>query len=102
MKAHRSGMVITFGILGIICCFPFGIAAWIMGGSDLEDMRRGRMDDSGQDATKIGRILGMVSVGLAIFSIIYMLTFGRQSIMDAIEEAKAERQIKMQQSSEQR
>jgi hypothetical protein len=45
---------------------PFGIAAWVMGASDLSEIRAGRMDPSGESTTRVGMILGMVSVGFAI------------------------------------
>lgn len=69
-KAHRGGMVLTFGIVGVLCCMPLGIAAWVMGASDLAEMRAGRMDPSGMDTTRVGMILGIVSVGLAILGIV--------------------------------
>lgn len=69
-KAHRSGVVLMFGILGILCCLPFGIAAWVMGASDLSEMRSGRMDPSGESTTRVGMILGIVSVGFAVLWIL--------------------------------
>lgn len=45
---------------------PLGIAAWVMGNRDLGAMEIGRMDPSGRDMTNIGRILGIISVCLAI------------------------------------
>lgn len=65
-RPHRGGLVLTFGIVGILCCMPFGIAAWVMGASDLSEIRAGRMDPSGESTTRVGMILGMVSVGFAI------------------------------------
>ncbi len=69
-RPHRGGMVLTFGIIGILCCMPFGIAAWVMGASDLSEIRAGRMDPSGESTTRVGMILGMVSVGLAILWVV--------------------------------
>ncbi len=69
-RAHRGGMVLTFGIVGVLCCMPLGIAAWVMGASDLAEMRAGRMDPSGMDTTRVGMILGIVPVGLAILGIV--------------------------------
>ena len=65
-RPHRGGTILTFGIVGILCCMPFGIAAWVMGASDLSEIRSGRMDPSGESMTRVGMILGIVSVGLAI------------------------------------
>jgi hypothetical protein len=70
-RPHRGGLVLTFGILGILCCMPLGIVAWVMGASDLAEIRAGRMDPSGEGTTRVGMILGMVSVGIAILSILF-------------------------------
>ncbi len=73
-RAHRGGLILTFGILGLTCCVLFflGIAAWIMGSSDLREMRAGRMDPTGQGMTQAGMILGIITT---IFSIVSFLFF---------------------------
>jgi RNA polymerase subunit RPABC4/transcription elongation factor Spt4 len=70
---HRGGTVLTFGILGLACCFGFGIAAWIMGNHDLPEMDEGRMDPSGREMTRAGRICGIVSVGLSLLQVLVFL-----------------------------
>ena len=59
---HRGAMVLTFGILSIACCFPFGIAAWIIGNDDLKQIDAGMMDPAGRGITNAGKICGMVGV----------------------------------------
>ena len=63
-------MILTFGILGWICCGIFGIVAALMGTADLKEMAAGRMDKSGEGMTKVGQILGFVSVGLSVIGVI--------------------------------
>ncbi len=75
MKSHRASLILAFGILGLIVCQLFGVAAWVMGKSDLEEMDRGYMDPSGRDLTNTGRILGMVSTGLMVMSLIIVAFF---------------------------
>ena len=78
---HRGGMILAFGLIGLIggmaAFFPFvfGIMAWVMGNSDLEEMRAGRMDPEGEGMTNAGKILGMVAVILAIVSIVIACGF---------------------------
>ena len=69
-RPHRGGLVLAFGIIGIVCCMPFGIAAWVMGASDLSEIRAGRMDPSGESMTRVGMILGIVSVGIAVLGLV--------------------------------
>ncbi|HUG90328.1 MAG TPA: DUF4190 domain-containing protein, partial [Planctomycetaceae bacterium] len=59
-QPHRGGLILTLGILGWVLCFPFGIAAWVMGNEDLRRMERGQMDPAGEGLTRAGRILGIV------------------------------------------
>lgn len=77
-RPHRGGLILTFGIVGILCCMPFGIAAWVMAASDLSEIRAGRMDPSGESITRVGMILGIVSVGFAILGL--LVNFGLLAI----------------------
>jgi len=60
-------LILTFGILGIACCFPFGIAAWIMGNNDLQQIDAGLMDPTGKGITNAGKICGIIGTVLGIF-----------------------------------
>lgn len=66
MKPHRGVLVLVFGILGLVVCFPFGIAAWVMGSGDLKQMAAGAMDPEGRSLTNAGRICGMIATILVI------------------------------------
>ena len=69
-EEHRGTMILVFGILGIACCFPFGIAAWILGNADLKQMEAGIMDPTGMGQTKGGKICGIISVVLTTLGIL--------------------------------
>ena len=70
LKPHRGSVILAFGILGFAVCGLFGVAAWVMGNSDLQEMDRGYMDPTGRDLTNTGRILGMVCTGLMVTTLI--------------------------------
>jgi hypothetical protein len=67
---HRGGMILTFGILGFLCCQIFSIAAWVMGHNDLQEIRAGRMDPQGQGLTQAGMIIGIIGTVLMIIAIL--------------------------------
>jgi hypothetical protein len=69
VRPHRGALVLVMGILGIVICFILGIIAWVMGSSDLREMDAGRMDPSGRGITTAGKILGIVSVVLAVVGV---------------------------------
>ncbi|MBI5723672.1 MAG: DUF4339 domain-containing protein [Planctomycetes bacterium] len=68
-RPHRGATVLVFGILSWVLCFIFGIIAWVMGSGDLRAMREGMMDRSGESITRVGQLLGMISVILSIIGI---------------------------------
>jgi hypothetical protein len=80
LQPHRGTMILVFGILGLVCCVLFGIAAWVMGNKDLEAMNAGMMDRSGEGLTKAGKICGIIAVAVAVLGIVlnlvWLLVFG--------------------------
>ena len=73
MKPHRGIMILVFGILGLVVCQLFGIAAWVMGNTDLNEINAGYMDPSGRDLTNAGRICGMIATALLIIPVMFGL-----------------------------
>ena len=73
LKPHRGVMILIFGILGILCCFIFGIVAWVMGNNDIREMDAGLMDPEGKGLTQAGKICGIIGVVLAIIGIVIQL-----------------------------
>jgi len=67
-EPHRGALILTFGILSIVCCFPFGIAAWIMGNNDMQQIEAGMMNPSGKGITNAGKICGIVGTIIGILT----------------------------------
>ncbi|MBC8873060.1 MAG: DUF4339 domain-containing protein [Planctomycetes bacterium] len=74
---HRGGMILVFGILSwVFSCPIFSVMAWVMGSSDLREMRAGRMDSRGMGMTQAGHILGLIYTLLwIVVLVIGMLVF---------------------------
>jgi hypothetical protein len=66
LRPHRATLVLVLGIVGLVCCMPAGIVAWVLGHQDLRDMSAGVMDPAGRGMTQAGKILGMISVALTV------------------------------------
>jgi hypothetical protein len=73
LPPHRGGMILAFGILGLLVCVIFGIIAWVMGNNDLRKMAAGQMDPSGRDSTNAGKICGMISTILALVGFAFFI-----------------------------
>jgi predicted Zn finger-like uncharacterized protein len=70
-EPDRGAVVLTLGIISlagtvIYCAAPvwaiLGLAAWIMGQTDLRKMKRGQMDEKGRGMTQAGWICGILGV----------------------------------------
>ena len=76
MQPHRGPLILTLGILSLVCCSPLGPFAWLLGNSDLKLMNTGQMDPMGRDTTNAGRICGIVGTVLlglgCLLSMLYM------------------------------
>jgi hypothetical protein len=59
-------LILIFGVLGLVLCAPLGIAAWLMGNSDLQKMRQGLMARDEEGITQTGRILGIIATVLFV------------------------------------
>lgn len=70
MKPHRATLILVLGILSLVLCAPLGIAAWIMGNTDLKQMDAGTMDPGGRSNTSAGRICGIIGTVLLIIGVV--------------------------------
>jgi hypothetical protein len=87
LTPHRGGMILAFGIMGLVLGglgLIFGPIAWIMGNADLREMRAGRMDPSGESTTNTGRILGMVATLLGLIGLVIGCVFGGLFILGIV------------------
>jgi len=75
MEPHRGTLILVFGILSIVLCPFFGIAAWLMGNGDLKKMAAGQMDPEGEGQTKAGKICGIIGTVLMILGIIFLVVY---------------------------
>jgi hypothetical protein len=75
VKPHRGGVILALGILGFFCLGIFGLFAWVMGSSDLQEMDAGKIDPSGRSTTAAGRTIGAAATILwALGAAIYFLS----------------------------
>jgi hypothetical protein len=70
MQNHRGVLILVFGIIGLVVCFPFGIVAWVMGNTDLKAMDAGEMDPEGRGLTQAGKIIGIIATAMTALGFI--------------------------------
>jgi len=63
-QAHRGGLILALGILGLVVCQVLGPFAWVMGNGELRGMDAGAIDPEGRGLVEAGRICGIVAAAL--------------------------------------
>lgn len=56
-EPHRGSLILGLRVVSILCCPIPGPLVWMMAYADLEKIRQGRMDRSGEKITETGEIL---------------------------------------------
>ncbi|HYV36526.1 MAG TPA: hypothetical protein VE988_12515 [Gemmataceae bacterium] len=72
LSPHRGGMILTLGILGLAVCGIFAPIAWIMGNSDMVEIRAGRMDPEGEGLTQAGKICGIIGTVFLVLGVCFV------------------------------
>ncbi len=75
MKPDRGSLILVLGILSMIVCAPLGIAAILMGRSDLAEIEAGQRDPEGRESTRAGYICGIIGTILLVLQIAGVLLF---------------------------
>lgn len=73
LAPHRGGLILALGIVSLVVCQLLGVAPWVMGKADLQEMEAGRMDPSGRGLTEAGKILGILSVVLTVIGLVAVI-----------------------------
>ncbi len=65
VKPNHAGVIFFLGFIGLLTCFPGGIAAWVLASYELKQIRQGKMSRHGESLIKVGRILGISGLVLS-------------------------------------
>jgi hypothetical protein len=69
----QATTVLVLGILGLVCCGPLGIVAWVMGQNEVQAIDAGRRDPTNRGTANAGRILGIVGTVLFAIGIVWLV-----------------------------
>jgi len=79
---HPQGTtILILGILGLVCCGPLGIAAWVMGNKAIGEIDANPGAYTNRGTVNAGRICGMIAsilmvVGIVVYGIIFIVALG--------------------------
>ena len=63
-EKSQATTILVLGILGILCCGPLGVVAWVMGNNEVQAIDGGRRDPNNRGTANTGRIIGIVATVL--------------------------------------
>lgn len=72
-ETSQASTALVLGIVGIVCCLPLAIVAWIMANKELEGITSGRRNPQNEGTAKAARIVGII--GTVLFGIGLILLF---------------------------
>ncbi|MFP4107384.1 MAG: GYF domain-containing protein [Phycisphaerae bacterium] len=85
LEKHRGETILVLGILGFVVCPILSIFAWVMGNGDLQKIRAGQMDPSGESLTNAGRVCGLIGTILLIgWTGLFCLSFGLPMLLAGV------------------
>jgi hypothetical protein len=72
-EPSQATTALVLGILGIVCCAPLGIFAWIMANNELEGIKAGRRNPENEGTANASRILGIIGTALLGLGLIVLI-----------------------------
>ena len=74
-EQSQATTILVLGILGLVCCGPLGIAAWVMGNRELQAIDAGLRNPENRGTANAGRIIGIIATVLLILLTIFGIIF---------------------------
>ncbi|MGA7098439.1 MAG: DUF4190 domain-containing protein [Acidimicrobiia bacterium] len=74
-EPSQASTALVLGILGVVCCQPLGIAAWVMANKELEAIRSGMRNPTNEGTANAARILGIIGTVLLAVGVIAGILF---------------------------
>ncbi|MGB6064443.1 MAG: hypothetical protein WBG50_06520 [Desulfomonilaceae bacterium] len=82
LRGNHAELVLLLGIISLFMCGPLGIVAWIMGNSDLKQIRSGLMSSRKIGTLKVGKALGIVGTCLLVATFVLVGLIVQHGVLD--------------------
>jgi hypothetical protein len=66
-ESSQASTALILGILGIVCCGPLAVVAWIMANNEQQGIASGRRNPQNEGTANAARIVGIV--GTVLFGV---------------------------------
>jgi hypothetical protein len=71
-EPSQATTALVLGIVGIVCCGPVGIAAWVMANNELQAISSGRRDPVNEGTAKAAKVVGIVATAFIVLPLILL------------------------------
>ena len=71
--SSRAVTALVLGILGLTCCGIMAPIAWMLGSTELKDIRAGLASSEGKGYATAGKILGIIGTVLLILGMLWVI-----------------------------
>jgi hypothetical protein len=82
--SNRAVIALVLGVLGLICCYPLGPAAWYLGNEELKAIQAGTVPDTNRALAQIGMILGIIGTVLLAFAVLWIIFLGGMATLGSL------------------
>lgn len=72
-EPSQATTALVLGIIGIACCGPLAIVAWVMANNELQAISSGRRDPVNEGTAKAAKIVGLVGAVLFGISLVWIV-----------------------------
>jgi hypothetical protein len=74
-QSSQATTALVMGILGIVCCGPLAIVAWVMANKELEEIASGMRNPQNEGTAKAAKVIGIIGTVLLGIGLILIVLF---------------------------
>ena len=82
-EKSQAQLALILGILGILCCGPLSVIAWVLANTERKAIREGRRPQDGDTLATIALILGIIGTIFLAFGLVWIFFMGGLAILGA-------------------
>ena len=82
-EKSKAVTALVLSILGILCCGPLSVIAWVLANTERKAIREGRRPQDGDTLATIALILGIIGTIFLAFGLVWIFFMGGLAILGA-------------------
>lgn len=83
-EKSKATMALVLSILGILCCGPLSVAAWVLAAGERKAISEGRRPREGDTLAVIALVLGIIGTIFFAFSLVWVFFLGGLAMLGTL------------------